>query len=172
MRRILVLAAIIVGCLLLQVNLFDTLAIGNISPNLLIVVTAAFGFMRGPREGLLVGFFCGILLDLLFSDVLGFYAILYMFIGFGNGYFKRIFFPDEVLLPVALIAASDLFCNLVIYFVLFVFRGRFAVGYYLAHTIFPELIYTMVIAILLYFGLLKINQKLEEIERRSEAKFG
>ncbi len=171
MRRILVLAAIIVGCLLLQVNLFDALSIGSISPNLLIVVTASFGFMRGPKEGLLVGFFCGLLIDLLFSDMVGFYALVYMFIGFGNGYFKRIFFPDEAILPISLIAASDFFCNLVIYFVLFVFRGRFEFGYYLFHTILPELVYTFVVAIVLYFVLMKINQKLEEIERKNEAKF-
>ena len=71
-----------------------------------------------------------------------------------------------------LIALSDFGCNLVIYFILFWFRGRFEFGYYLLHIILPELVYTMVVAILLYFILLKINQKLEEIERRSEAKFG
>jgi rod shape-determining protein MreD len=106
------------------------------------------------------------------GTVLGFYALIYMYIGYVNGFFKRIFFPDEVKLPIALIAISDFFCNLVIYFVLFCFRGRFAFGYYLLHTILPELVYTMIVAIVLYFVLLKINQKLEEIERRSETKFG
>ena len=111
-------------------------------------------------------------LALLSGGVLGFYALIYMFAGFLNGFFKRIFFPDEVRLPVILIALSDFGCNLVIYFILFWFRGRFEFGYYLLHIILPELVYTMVVAILLYFILLKINQKLEEIERRSEAKFG
>ena len=135
-------------------------------------MTAAFGFMRGQKEGLFVGFFCGILLDFMSGSALGFYALIYMFVGFLNGFFKRIFFPDEIRLPVILIALSDFGCNLVIYFILFWFRGRFDFGYYLVHIILPELVYTMVVAILLYFILLKINQKLEEIERRSETKFG
>ncbi len=172
MRRIIVTAVIIVACFLLQCTVFQTLAIGSISPNLLIVVTASFGFMRGHKEGLLVGFFCGILIDLLFSNVIGFYALVYMFIGFGNGFFRSFFFPEDVRLPIALIAASDFLCNLVIYFVLFWFRGRFAFGYYLGHTILPELVYTMVIAIVLYYILLRINQRLERIERKREAKFG
>ncbi len=171
MRRILVIAAIIVACFLLQSTVFQALSIGSVSPNLLVVVAAAFGFMRGQKEGLLVGFFCGILIDLMFSEIIGFYALLYMFTGFINGYFRRIFFPDEFRLPIFLIAISDFGCNLVIYFVLFLFRGRFAFGYYLAHTILPELIYTMVVAIVLYFILLRINQRLERIERRSETKF-
>ena len=75
-------------------------------------------------------------------------------------------------LPLALIALSDFFCNIIIFFTLFWFRGRFSFGYYLLHTILPELVYTMVVSILLYFILLKINEKLEDIERRSAAKFG
>ncbi len=172
MKRKIIIAVIIIVCFLLQCTVFKSLEIASISPNLLIVVTASFGFMRGQKEGLFVGFFCGLLLDLLSGSALGFYALIYMFAGFINGFFKRIFFPDEIRLPVILIALSDFGCNLVIYFILFWFRGRFAFGYYLVHIIFPELIYTMIVAILLYFILLKINQKLEEIERRSETKFG
>lgn len=172
MRRKIVIAIIIIVCFLLQCTIFKSLSIASISPNLLVVVTASFGFMRGRKEGLFVGFFCGILIDLLFGDVIGFYALIYMFIGYLNGFFKRIFFPDEIRLPIFLIALSDFCCNIVIYFILFWFRGRFAFGYYLLHTILPELVYTMAVAILLYFILLKINQKLEEIEKRSAAKFG
>ncbi len=172
MRRKLVIAVIIIACFLLQCTVFKSLAIASISPNLLVVVTVAFGFMRGKKEGLFVGFFSGILIDLMFGSVLGFYALVYMFIGFLNGFSRKAFFPDEILLPLALIALSDFCNNLVTYFILFWFRGRFQFGYYLLHTILPELVYTMLIAILLYYILLKINQKLEEIERRSEIKFG
>ncbi|MCD7866127.1 MAG: rod shape-determining protein MreD [Clostridiales bacterium] len=171
MRRKLSIAVIIIVCFLLQSTVFKSLAIASISPNLLVVVTVAFGFMRGQKEGLFVGFFCGLIVDLTFGSVLGFYALIYMFIGFTNGFFKRIFFPDDIRLPIALIALSDFCCNLVIYFIWFWFRSRFSFGYYLLHTIIPELVYTMLVAILLYFILLKINQKLEAIEKKSETKF-
>ena len=171
MRRKIVLVVTIIVCFLLQCTIFKKFAIASISPNLLIVVTASFGFMRGKKEGLFIGFFSGLLMDIMFGSVFGFYALIYMLIGYVNGFFKRIFLPDEVKLPIALIAVSDFFCNLIIYFVLFWFRGRFQFGYYLMHTILPELVYTMIVAIVLYFILLKINQKLEEIERRSASKF-
>ena len=164
MRRKIVLAITIIVCFLLQCTVFKALAIASISPNLLIVVVASFGFMRGKKEGLFV--------DLFYGSVFGFYALIYMYIGYMNGFFKRIFFPDEVKLPLALIAVSDFFCNLLIYFSLFWFRGRFSFGYYLLHTILPELVYTMIVSVLLYFILLKVNEKLEAIERRSAAKFG
>ena len=35
----------------------------------------------------------------------------------------------------------------------------------------PELIYTILVTIVLYFLILKINQRLEAVEKRSAAKF-
>ena len=92
MRRKIVLAITIIACFLLQCTVFKALSIASISPNLLIVVVASFGFMRGKKEGLFVGFFAGLLLDIMFGTVIGFYALIYMYIGYLNGFFKRIFF--------------------------------------------------------------------------------
>lgn len=172
MRRKIVLAVTILICFLLQSTIFQKLSFASISPNLLIVVTAAFGFMRGRKEGLFVGFFCGLLMDLFFGSVLGIYALLYMFIGYINGIFKKIFYPEDIKLPIFLIAASDLSFNIVIYFLMFLFRSRFEILYYFVHIMIPELVYTMIVAVVVYFLLLKINQKLEEIEKRSAKKFG
>ena len=92
MRRKIVLAITIIACFLLQCTVFKALSIASISPNLLIVVVASFGFMRGKKEGIFVGFFAGLLLDIMFGTVIGFYALIYMYIGYLNGFFKRIFF--------------------------------------------------------------------------------
>ena len=91
MRRKIVLAITIIACFLLQCTVFKALSIASISPNLLVVV-ASFGFMRGKKEGIFVGFFAGLLLDIMFGTVIGFYALIYMYIGYLNGFFKRIFF--------------------------------------------------------------------------------
>ena len=64
MRRKITVFIIIGVCYLLQTTFFDTLSFASISPNLLIIVTSSFGFMRGRKEGLFIGFFCGLLLDI------------------------------------------------------------------------------------------------------------
>ena len=43
--------------------------------------------------------------------------------------------------------------------------------FYLMNIIIPELVYTMLVTIVLYMILLKINQRLELIEKRSAKKF-
>lgn len=171
MRRKVVVTVIIMICFLLQTTVFQALSFASISPNLLIVAVSSFGFMRGKKEGMFIGFFSGLLIDRFFGDVLGFYALLYMYVGYVNGFFRAIFFQDDIKLPMLLISASDLACNLCIYFFRFLFRKQFDIGYYFLHLMIPELVYTLLVTILLYWLILKINQWLEKSEKRSEAKF-
>ena len=171
MRRKIAVFLIIVVCYLLQSSVFQAISFASITPNLMIVIVSAFGFMQGKKEGLWIGFFCGLILDIFTGSVIGFYALLYMFIGYVNGFFRKLFYPEDIKLPMLLIAGSDVVCSLIIYFFMFLFRGKFQFGYYLWNIILPELVYTMVVTIFLYFIILKINQKLESIEKRSAAKF-
>lgn len=171
MRRKIIVFILIAVCYLLQTTLFSALSFASISPNLLIIVVSAFGFMRGRKEGLFIGFFCGLLLDIWNGGILGFYSLVYMYIGYINGMFRKLFYPEDIKLPMLLIAGSDLSCNLFIYFILFLFRNRYDFSYYFLHIMIPELVYTMVITIFLYFIILKINQWLEVIEKRSASKF-
>lgn len=171
MRRKIVLFVIITVCFLLQSTVFQTLSLANVAPNLLIIVISAFGFMRGKKEGLWIGFFCGLIVDIFFGFYLGVYALLYMYVGYINGMFQKSFYPDDIKLPLLLIGSSDIVCNIVIYCLMFLLRGRFMFWYYLSSVIIPEFVYTMVITIFLYFILLKINQKLEEHEKRRAIKF-
>lgn len=171
MKRKLAVFLIITVCFLLQSTLFQSLAFASISPNLLIVVTSSFGFMRGRKEGMWIGFFSGLVLDIFFGSVIGFYALIYAYIGYVNGFFRKRFFPDDIKLPLILIAASDLSYNILVYLFLFFLRGRFQIGYYFLNIMLPELVYTILVTIVLYFVILKINSKLEETEKRRASKF-
>ena len=137
----------------------------------MIVLTASFGFMRGEKSGLLIGFFIGFFIDIFFGEVLGFYALLYMYIGYTNGKFNRIFYPEDIKLPMVLITVSDLFYGIICYILLFLMRAKFNIGYYFVHIILPEIVYTTFITIFLYPVILKINQRLESSEQRSAKKF-
>lgn len=171
MKRKIVIALLILFCFLLQCTVFRSLTFGGIVPNLLIVLTASFGFMRGEKDGLVIGFFCGLLIDIFFGEVVGFYALLYMYIGYTNGKFNRIFYPEDIKLPIALIIGSDLFYGLTCYILMFLMRTRFNISYFFRHIILPEIVYTIVITIFLYPIVLWINRKLEDNEKRRAKKF-
>ena len=171
MRRKIAVFLIVVVCFLLQTTLFQSISFITVAPNLLIIVTSAFGFMRGKKEGMYIGLLCGCLIDIFYSGVLGGYALIFMYIGYINGFFRKIFFPEDFKLPMILIAASDFVYNFMVYFFTFLFRNRIHFTYYLTHVIFPEMVYTLLMMIILYFLILRINQHLEAIEKRSASKF-
>lgn len=156
---------------LLQSTVFKQLELASVSPNLLLIVTAAIGVMRGEKEGVAVGFLCGILCDIMYGDVIGLYALLYSIIGYGNGIFKRIFYDEDIKLPLILIAISDLIYSHLVFVFLFVMRSKFGYITYLKNIIVPELIYTILVTLIFYQIILQINRKLEIEEKRSASKF-
>ena len=155
----------------MQSTIFSKLTFASIRPNLLIIVTASFGFMRGKKDGMLVGFFCGLLMDVCGGGTLGFYALVYAAIGYLNGFFKRLFYDEDIKLPLLLIAASSLIYGVVVYFCLAMLQGKFHFPFYLIHIILPELVYTILVTLVLYQIIRHINRKLESEERRSASRF-
>lgn len=171
MLRKVVVTLFVLVCFILQCSVFSSLALAGIIPNLMIVLTSSFGFMRGEKEGLVIGFFCGLLSDIFFGSFLGFYALVLMYIGYLNGKFSKIFYPEDIKLPIALIIISDLSYGILCYILMFLLRSRFQFSYYFMRVILPEAIYTIVITIFLYPVILFVNGKLEEREKRRAQKF-
>lgn len=145
---------------ILQSTVFSKLNIGNIVPNMLIVLTASWGFMQGDKFGLTVGFACGLLMDIFFGSVIGIYALIFMYIGYFNGKFCNLFFPEDYKLPLILIIISDLMYGLSCYVFYFLLRGKFDFWYYFGHIIFPEIIATLMISLLQYPLTLLIHNKI------------
>lgn len=162
MKRKVVICLMIIICFLMQSTIFQTLSIGSITPNLMVILTSSFGFMRGKKEGMTVGFFCGLLEDIFYGRLLGMHALIYMYIGYANGYFNHIFYGDDIKLPLCLISASELIYGLGSYVIMFVMRSRFAFTYYLRRIIFPELLYTIILTLVFYRFIYAVNLKLEE----------
>ncbi len=172
MLRKFVVALFVLVSFILQCSVFNHIAFAGIIPNMMIVLTASFGFMRGEKEGLVIGFFCGLLNDVFFGSFLGFYALVLMYIGYLNGKFSRIFYPEDIKLPIALIVTSDLSYGTLCYLLLFMLRGKFQFTYYFLHVILPEVLYTVLVTLFLYPLILYVNGKLEAHERRRAQKFG
>ncbi len=171
MRRYITVGIMIMLCFLLQSTFFQSLAFGGIVPNLVIILTSSFGFMRGEKEGLAIGFLCGLLCDVCFGDIVGFQALLLMYIGFLNGKFSGIFYPEDIKLPMALIIVSNLSFDIISYVFFFLLRGRLNFIYYFKTIILPEVVYTTLVTLILYPIILTINVRLETREKKGAQKF-
>lgn len=172
MLRKLIMTVLVLIFYLLQCTLFKTWSLASVSPNLLLILTFAAGFMGGKKNGMYVGFLSGMILDLFYGDVIGFNTLILLYIGYINGMFNKMFYDEEITLPIALLVGSELSYSFIYYIFNFLLRGKLDMGYYFMHIMLPELAYTVVISVLIYRLLLRLNRRLDEFEKRSAAKFG
>ena len=168
MKRRIVEFIIIIVCFLLQSTFFQAFSFAGIVPNLLIIITSAFGFMGGRKEGMFVGFISGLLMDIFYSQVIGINALIFLYIGYVNGMCNRIFYPEDVKFPLFFISLSDVACLFFQYVFGFLLRARLDLPYYFVKVMLPELIYTIVVMIIIYKPLLAVNNRLAANEKRSE----
>jgi len=165
MKRNIILFFVILFGFVLQTTLFQALSFGGISPNILIIITVSYGFMHGKKCGMVVGFICGLLMDIFYGSVLGFYALVYLYIGAANGVFHSIFYQDDIKLPLVLILGSDFVYSFTCYVLLYLLRRRFDFIFYLKNIIIPEIVYTIFVTVFIYPCILFLNRTPQDVER-------
>ena len=117
-------------------------------PNILLILTVTIAFIRGRKAGIVIGFVCGLLIDIFSGNVLGQNAFVYLMFGYVNGWFHTYFYEDDILLPIGLLTANSLAYSFVIFFFFFAMRGRLQFFSYLFKVMIPEAVYTGIVALL------------------------
>lgn len=162
MKRLIIYILEIIICFLIQSAMYHYIAMANIMPNLLLILVAATGHMRGRTPGMMLGLFGGLLVDLMYgSYIIGLYALLYLVIGYLAGMTNRFYSKDDYTLPIGIIAICNLIYGFFYYVFEFLLRGRLDILFYLRRIILPEIIYTVAVSVFLYKLLHMINSRLE-----------
>ncbi|MCR4589474.1 MAG: rod shape-determining protein MreD [Lachnospiraceae bacterium] len=147
----------------LQCTLFKYLSLGKVAPNLLLMLTSLSGFMGGKKEGMFAGFFAGLFTDILYGNgIIGFSMLLFSWIGYICGLFNRLYYPEDVKLPLILTTVSDILYGFLYYVFLFLLRSRLDLQFYFIHVILPEAVYTLIVTIIIFRPLLFIRSFVEE----------
>lgn len=148
--RFIIIILELLACYILQGSVWSNFALNNVVPDLLMVVVVAAAYMKGSNAGIIYGFCAGIILDLTCGTRLGYFALLYLLSGFIAGFFHRLYRKDDNITPL-LITAGCIFLNQSAYYITeFMIRGRLDYGFYFINIILPKMIYTVLIASVLY----------------------
>ena len=164
MRKNLIMALLIIGTFLIQSTLRAVIPAQYTMPDLLIILTCSMGLMRGKKSGMLTGFFCGLLYDLFYGTVFGFTALCFLYIGFANGHLYKVFFDEDIRVPMATVGLSELVYKLALFILEFAVYRRYRFGTYMRGTILPAVIASILFTILMYTLYRLINKKLTEYE--------
>ncbi len=149
--------AVSVGCTLLQSTWLRSIAVLSVIPDpaLLVIVFTAFHNTR--TEGIVSGFFSGLVQDFISSSPLGFTSFVRTIVSYGFNSLAGNFYIDRLLMPMLFGAAATLIKALSTAVLAFVFPV-FIHGYdFLDKILWIETAYNAVLAPLVFFilGLLK-----------------
>ena len=108
MRRVLVLAAVLVAAVLLQSTVLAELRLAGVRPDLVVLTVVAVAMASGPASGAVFGFSAGLLADLLFDLPVGVSALVYTAVGFAVGTARVYVTSHRPVVHLALAAAASL----------------------------------------------------------------
>lgn len=166
-RNVILMILTILAAFVIQSTVLPYIAIGEIKPNLMLIVTASYAFLLGDRPGILVGVLCGLLQDIFFGPVIGFSSMVYAVIGYLCGKFKNLLYVEDLSFPLVMIGVSDFAYGFLNYVFMFLVRNRLYLGFYTKTIILPEAIYTMVLGVVIYPLLSLLYRKLLRPKRRN-----
>ena len=119
-------------------------------------------FYYGSLPGMFYGLCAGLLMDLFYSGPFGFYSLIFVLIGYGNGYFHHYYYEEYITLPLFLCVVSGLIYHLYIYIFRFAVRGKGNIPYYALHIILPSIVFSFLLTVVLYRFFFSASKKLEE----------
>lgn len=164
MRRAITNILIIIFAFVLQTSVFPFLPFLVVSPNLLLIVVFTIGFIYGEKEGSFYGILAGLLMDAFYSGPFGYFTLIFGWIGFINGYFSRFYFDEFILLPIIMCGVNEVIYNMLLFAVRYIIRRKLDFGYYLKTIILPEIMLTIIFALILYRPLMLLNAKMKKLD--------
>jgi rod shape-determining protein MreD len=136
--------------LVLQVMLAPHIAIGNIVPNILLLVVVTLSFVEGPSAGAVAGFVAGLLLDLLSTGPVGAWALVLSATGYVGGMLQENLFAEGWLAPVSVAIIAGLLADFSYLLLLTILNVGPAFWESLGRAVLPRAVYNAVLVMLAY----------------------
>ena len=154
--------------ILLDATLMQSLSLAGVVPNLIVIVVISFSYLRGHRFGMVLGFFSGLVIDLLFSSIIGLESFLLMGIAYLCAIPERIEFSNSFYFSFLMIGIGDLIYGCLYYILHFLLRGRTDFADYFLLVILPEVMYTIIAGFVVYPLIRFFNNRILKTEFRED----
>lgn len=155
------LAIIIILAYILQITVMPELAVFGINPNLILIVVCSIAFLFGSTSGGVVGFCCGVLLDLYYGRNIGLNALLYLYIGITLGNFnKRIFKDNYLVILVFMVFTTFIYESIIYVYSIIIYSQSINILSFVSNMVILIFV-NILLSFLIYPILLKINLGLE-----------
>ncbi|MDD6597810.1 rod shape-determining protein MreD [Anaerovibrio sp.] len=162
MRTFLCWLALVVTAYVVQTSFLPLIFYRGIGPDLLLLITISFAFLKGRRLGCFMGFLLGLFEDLASGGFLGMNTFANMLMGFCCGIFSNRVLRDSFILPLAAawMSTISVFCLFEIIFLLLGY-GFFPLAH-IKYKLLPMLCYNIVFAWPVHVMVHKVDKRVSE----------
>lgn len=157
--KVLVIAGILLVNSITQSSLFPFIKVAGVAPDTLMIITISFALQTGSITGAIVGFSGGLIQDIMFADVVGVNAVIYMLIGFLAGLIYDRVFIDKIFFPILFVFMGTMVKGVLKLVYLFFRRAEMSFGFGLQSITLPEAVYTIIFTPLIFYLLYLLNEK-------------
>lgn len=154
--RPVIISLIIILNLILQSTLFQWIKIYGVVPNTALILVISFAIYSGRNKGAVIGFFVGILQDIIFGRTIGLNALVFMITGYLVGLMDQKIFKENLLIPFVLTALATVFYETVNLLLIFLLGYRIELLNVLKKMLIVEVTYNSILSLIIYFYVSKL----------------
>lgn len=163
MKRYLIFILLLSFFIFLQSTTFySRVAVGEVSPDLLLIILSIASFILGPVAGELMGFVTGFIVDILSGGLLGISAFTYTITGYGVGLVGEKIFGSSIIFSVILLFAVTLLKAIIFTILAAIFLKPGYFGYFSQGRVFLEAVINGLIAPVFFILITRVQKKLVE----------
>jgi rod shape-determining protein mreD len=148
----------------LQFSFLPLISIYGIVPDLLVLVTVSYAFLRGSAWGALVGFVLGLVQDLSVGSFFGLHAFTLTLIGLFFGRFSDRVFKEQFFLPITASVAATLAKYLISALIIYLLGYHFNPLIHMGRVLFILIIFQLVFAYPIHWSTFQLDKRIRDPE--------
>lgn len=152
---------------ILQANIFPSITIAGVVPNLFVMFILFIGLYGNSFLAIIFGIFCGLWIDTIYGNCLGITSASLTIVGFIASWFDTLWSKDEKISIIIMVIASTVIFEMTSYFLKSViFEFEFELTPFLK-ILSIECLYNILLTIILFSPLKKLGYKMERNLKRN-----
>lgn len=153
----------VVVLIVLQTAIVPLIGIRGVRPDLLLGLVVSCGLLFGKEQGVGIGFFAGLMQDLLAGGFFGLHILSKMTMGYLFGLTEKKVYKRNLLLPIVAVAVSSI-CYFAVYvFMLVMFRYKVNNIYDLLQTLLLFAGYNMIFSLPIHLAVYRLGSLTKDI---------
>lgn len=159
MKKIFIMATIVVVSFVFQTSLFNFFEIFGVAPNISLILVIIFAMMSNGITGGIIGIITGVLYDAMLYNVFGIYTLIYFFIGAVIGTYSDSMLNENYLTYCTVTTVSTITMHFMLYLILFFLKYQVENSMFIiSNIIFETVLNTILVVFVLRFIMFLFNK--------------